>query len=217
MVQTGSSINATSGGVYTATSTIGGCTFLSNEAILESATVVPGLGGTGIYCLGDFVNVGIPVTEVDQDYTWRQNGISVYGPIGGNGGNQSLQFNMVENRAGTYYVESTKPGCGVVYSGTVYVGFAQINNLVTTAICANQVTFKWSRVAPVSISQTYEYEVTQASLPSGNGILTSDSSITVSSLNPSALLLYPCSGCLQFWFFVWRLDHYFLPLLPGQF
>lgn len=185
--QTGSSINATSGGVYTATSTIGSCTFLSNEAILESATVVPNLGGTGIYCLGEFVNVGIPVTELGQDYTWRQNGVSVYGPIGGNGGNQSLQFNMVENRAGAYYVESTKPGCLAVYSSTVYVGFAQINNLMTTGICANQVTFKWSRVAPVSISQTYEYEVTQSSLPSGNGTSTSDSSITVTSLNPSSL------------------------------
>ena len=185
--ESGSSINATSGGVYTATSTIGGCTLSSNEAILESGSVPPNLGGTGIYCLGESVNVGIPVTELGQDYTWRQNGLAVYGPIGGNGGNQSLQFNMIENRAGAYYVESTRPGCGVVYSGTVYVGFAKINNLMITGICANQVTFKWSRVAPVSISQTYEYEVTQSSLPTGNGTLTSDSSITVTSLNPSAI------------------------------
>ena len=69
----------------------------------------------------------------------------------------------------------------------MYVGFAKINNLVTTGICANQVTFKWSRVAPVNISQTYEYEVTQSSFPSGNGTLTSDSSISVTSLNPSSL------------------------------
>lgn len=198
--QTGSSYNATSGGTYYATSTIGGCLFTSNEVILESATIVPNLGGTGIYCFGDAVNVGIPLTEVEQNYTWLRNGSPVYGPIGGNGGNQSLQFNMELSRVGTYVVKSTKPGCVEVFSDPVYVGFAQINNLMTTDICASGVTFKWNRVAPVNISQSYDYEVTQSSTPTGNGTITSDSIKTVTALNSSTLYYIHVRAACNFGF-----------------
>ncbi|MBL0152786.1 MAG: hypothetical protein IPP93_04595 [Chitinophagaceae bacterium] len=96
---TGNTYNATSTGQYYAISSIGSCTIASNMAVILQGAVSPALGGTGVYCLGDPVNVGIPVTQPDQDYTWLRNNSSVFGPIGGNGGNQSLQFNMDAGRA----------------------------------------------------------------------------------------------------------------------
>ncbi len=196
--QTSSTYNASSGGAYYVKSIVGTCIISSTVVYLESAMVPPSLGGTGIYCTDDPVNIGIPVTEVGQDYTWKQNGVSVYGPIGGNGGNQSLQFPMAAGKEGTYIVSSTKPGCNVVYSNTVYVGLAQINNLMTTNICGGLVTFKWKRVAPVNISQTYSYEVTPSSTPVGTGISTSDSTVTVASLNPSTTYyIHVRSACVS--------------------
>lgn len=184
--ETNTTYNATSPGNYFAKLISGGCTVYSNLVVLESATATPSLGGNGVYCIGDQVNVGIPQTEIEQDYTWRQNGISVYGPIGGNGGNQSLNFNMQVGDEGTYIVRSSKPGCDIVFSNPVYVGIAIINNLSTPFICGDGVTFKWDRVAPLGISQVYQYAVVLESDPEpAIGINTSDCIISVSSLAPS--------------------------------
>ncbi|TMI66354.1 MAG: hypothetical protein E6H07_10780 [Bacteroidetes bacterium] len=182
---TGTTCDATSSGSYYAKSIVGSCTLFSNEVILDPGTTPPALGGSGVYCLGNNVNVGIPQTEVDQIYLWRQNGAGAYGPIGGNGGNQSLNFNMTESRVGTYIVESTQPGCNTVYSNTVYVGLAVVNNLATVYICSDGVTFNWKRTAPINISQSYHYAVTQSITPPDNGTVTNDSIISVGSLSPS--------------------------------
>lgn len=187
--QTSSTYTATSAGTYHATSVVGSCTLYSGEAVITPATIPPFLSGTGIYCNQDFVNVGIPVTEVGQDYTWRLGSVSVQGPIGGNGGNQSLNFNMTESRAGTYRVTSTKTGCDTVFSNYVFVGFAKINGLITSSICADRVSFNWTKVAPDTIPQKYEYYVSTSSIPPDYGVaaVTSTNNITQQGLNPSTL------------------------------
>ena len=179
----GSTYTATLSGTYIVYSTVSGCNLVSNQVVIDD-NVTPGLGGTGVYCEGESVNVGIPITEVGQNYTWKQNNLSVYGPIGGNGGNQSLQFAMTESRAGTYRVESTKPGCNVVYSNYVYVGFAKITGLTTTSVCSNLATVKWNRVVPVFVSQSYQYAISQSATPPASGTATSDSTTTF-VVNPS--------------------------------
>jgi len=184
----GVSINnydATSTGTYYVTSTDGSCVTYSNAALVIQGAVSPSLGGTGVYCLGDPVNVGIPVTQPDQDYTWLRNNNSVYGPIGGNGGNQSLQFNMDAGRAGTYIVRSSKSGCPNVLSNNVYVGFAQINHLTVYALCNNSVSFIWDQVVPGFVSQKYQYAVTTSPVPPVSGTVSTANFQSVSALNPS--------------------------------
>lgn len=183
--QTSSTFTAILAGKYYVTSTVGACTLYSAEITLSSAAIPPSLGGTGVYCIGDPVNVGIPQTEIDQDYTWRQNGVAVYGPIGGNGGNQSLNFNMIAGKEGTYIVRSSKPGCSEVFSNTVYVGLAEINNLATLYICGDGVTFNWKRCAPISIPENYQYAITTDPNPPNEGTNTYDSIASVNSLAPS--------------------------------
>ncbi len=181
--QTGSSYTATTPGSYNVKGNVGSClNVYSNEVFILSPTVVPGLGGTGVYCTGSIVNVGIPDTENDQDYRWL-GPLSNYVPIGGGGGNQSLQFTIDALSAGTYRVESTKPGCDTVYSNYVYVGFAAIEGLAITNLCpisssSATVTFTWDRVGPSQLPQLYEYAVTLNPFPPANGIVTSSNTIT---------------------------------------
>jgi hypothetical protein len=193
---TGLTYTALLTGTYIVNSVVNGCTLVSNQVVITD-NVVPGLGGTGVYCEGESVNVGIPITEVGQNYTWKQGGVIVYGPIGGNGGNQSLQFAMTAGRAGTYIVESTRPGCNVVYSSYVYVGFAQVTGLTFTNVCNNQATVKWNRVVPQSVSQTYQYAISQSSTPPANGTATSDSTATF-SVNPSTTYYVHVRSACQF-------------------
>ena len=192
----GPSHTITSAGSYYVQSTTGPCVYTSNEVIVTAENIPPSLGGTGVYKVGVPVNVGIPVTETDQFYTWRQNGSSVYGPIGGNGGNQSLQFNMEASKAGTYIVESTQPGCPETYSNNVYVGFAEIVNLMATSICTNSVTFRWDRVVPEDILQSYQYHVSQSPTPPANGINSSLNIQTVTFLTPgTTYYIHVSSAC----------------------
>ena len=131
------------------------------------------------------MNVGIPQTELEQTYSWLRNGTAVYGPIGGNGGNQSLKFSMDANRAGTYIVESTKPGCDTVFSNNVYVYYGGVTNLMTTSVCPTSVSFSWQDYNnPI---KAFQYFVSESPTPPSIGIFTSTTSITVGSLNPGAI------------------------------
>ena len=178
--QTGVSFNATSAGNYYAKSTIGACPVFSQIVTLLPAMVTPSLGGNGIYCEAYFVNVGIPLTEEIQDYTWKQNGAAVYGPIGGNGGNQSLQFSMNSFGSGIYQVESSRPGCSSVYSNTVQVYFGGITNLTIGAIGLSSVSFNWLDYNnPI---KRFQYAVTTSPTPPVSGTTTSVTSATVTSL-----------------------------------
>src|SRR5436190_5075068 len=178
---TGPSYSATTTGSYYAKGNAGSCTnVFSNEILLQVPPVAPQLTGTGIYCEGVLVNVGIPVTEISQSYTWLRSGSPTYGPIGGNGGNQSLQFNMVSFDDGAYRVESSKEGCPSVYSPTVNVYYGGITNLSTTAISSNSVSFSWLDYNnPI---KKFQYAVTTSSFPPANGINTTSTSVTVGSL-----------------------------------
>ncbi len=182
--QTGNTYTATTPGSYNVKGNVGSClNVFSNEVFIQAPTIEPDLGGTGVYCTGQTVNVGIPQTEVGQDYTWLRDGLRVYGPLGGNGGNQSLQFPMATNSAGTYIVESTKPGCDTVFSNYVYVGFAGIEGLTITNLCpisssSATVTFTWDRVGPSQLPQLYEYAVTLNPFPPAAGTVTSANTIT---------------------------------------
>lgn len=183
-----SQYSANSSGAYYVKGAAGNCpAVFSNEVVLPSPAVSPFLSGTGIYCPGDPVSVGMPVTQVGQSYTWRLGTVSVYGPIGGNGGNQSLNFNMDLARAGTYRVLSTKTGCDSVFSNYVFIGIAVISNLATTSVCADRVSFGWTKVAPDSLPQLYQYAVTNSPVPPASGTATSGDTVSVQGLSPSAL------------------------------
>ncbi|MBP9102431.1 MAG: hypothetical protein KBF82_01110, partial [Chitinophagaceae bacterium] len=182
--ENGSTYTATSFGSYYVTGNVGSCTGkYSNEVLLQSPSIAPSLGGTGVYCLGDNVNVGIPETQNEQDYTWLGPQFK-YVPIGGGGGNQSLNFTMLSpSQAGTYIVESTKPGCDTVYSNYVFVGFAEINGLTITNLCPTtpgsaEVTFSWDPIGPTQLLQLFEYSVTNNPTPPATGTITSSFSIT---------------------------------------
>src|SRR5436190_652789 len=115
-----------------------------------------------------------------SSYAWLRSGSPTYGPIGGNGGNQSLQFNMVSFDDGAYRVESSKDGCPSVYSPTVNVYYGGITNLSTTAISSNSVSFSWLDYNnPI---KKFQYAVTTSSFPPANGINTTSTSVTVGSL-----------------------------------
>lgn len=194
---TGSSYSANSAGSYYVKGNVGSCTGVySNEILLQNPPITPSLGGTGVYCLGDPVNVGIPQTEPDQDYTWLRNNGAVFGPIGGNGGNQSLQFNMDFGRSGTYIVESRKTGCNNVFSNNVYVGLAEIIGLSASIVCTDQISFSWNRVLPSFVPQKYEYAVTTSPFPPSNGVATTSVAILVSSLLPgTSYYIHVRSAC----------------------
>ena len=90
-------------------------------AVLEPGSIVSNITGTGVYCLGSSVSIGMTVSQTDQEYTWKKNGIAVYGPVNGTGGSLSYNFTMDAGKAGNYVVETAKPGCIAVVSDTVYI------------------------------------------------------------------------------------------------
>ncbi len=64
----GNSYSAILPGSYHAKSNIGSCLDVySNEVILEPGSIPPSLGGTGVYCLGDNVSVGIPGNTINSN------------------------------------------------------------------------------------------------------------------------------------------------------
>ncbi|OSZ77733.1 hypothetical protein CAP36_15320 [Chitinophagaceae bacterium IBVUCB2] len=165
--QSGPTYTPTTIGSYYVKGNVGTCTDVySNEVLFQSPSVEPSLGGNGVYCEGANVNVGIPDTEEDQDYTWV-GPASYYVPIGGGGGNQSLNFAMEASYSGTYIVRSTKPGCDTVYSNNVSVYYGGVTELVTTSVCSNQVSFSWRDYgSPV---KRFQYAVTLFSSPPASG------------------------------------------------
>lgn len=183
---TASSFNPVVEGSYYAKGVVGACTDIySNEILLTPPTVQPTLGGNGVYCTSNIVNVGIPFTLRDQTYTWYKNGQLAYGPLSGNGGNQSLQFAMVSSaNTGNYLVISRKEGCMSENSNNVYVGYAEIKNLTVLTACTNSLTFTWDRVVDQSVSQIYQYWVSSSPTPPANGTATSSTFHMMPGLNP---------------------------------
>ncbi len=160
--QSGSTYTATTAGTYYVKSITGLCEIFSQTVVLGSASIAPSLGGNGVYCEGANVNVGIPETQNEQDYEWM-GPASYYVPIGGGGGNQSLNFAMTASYSGTYIVESRKPDCDTVYSNPVSVYYGGVSELATTSVCPNQVSFSWRDYgSPVKI---FQYAVTLSSSP----------------------------------------------------
>lgn len=198
--QQGDTLYARSGGSYYARLASGNCTKYSNEILLQQATVQPGLGGTGIYCDGDNVNVGIPITEVDQYYTWLRNGSPVYGPIGGNGSNQSLNFSMDASRVGMYEVVSGRNGCNTVLSNQVYVNYAFVSTTYLDNLCDDHASFSWEDVAPNLNQVLYEYAVTEQPFPPASGTQTNKDTVTVFSLQPSTTYYFHIRAACGFGF-----------------
>ena len=169
-------------GNYYATASFGTCNVTSQTLTLAPPMQTPSLGGNGIYLPGDAVSVGIPLTQETQTYTWKKNGSTVYGPINGNGSNQSLNFNMTAARAGTYMVESNRTGCTPTYSGNVFVGYGGVEQLTISYISCSSVSFYWNNY--MNTVQRFQYAVTQSSSPPTSGTVTSLNDAEVSSLQP---------------------------------
>lgn len=170
-------------GTYTASWTDGNCLAASNEMVVLPAMVPPGLGGTGVYTEATTVNVGIPITELTQSYTWKKNSAFVFGPLSGNGSNQSFFFPMSPLRIGTYKVESTRPGCDTVYSNDVFVHYGGVTNLRLNSCPFNSVDFSW-QIYDNPIQQ-FQYAVTTLASPPASGTVTSGNTASVGGLSPS--------------------------------
>lgn len=112
------------------------CFFISFFQLAAQCSAIPGdLGGTGNYCIGAGVNVGIPNTTPGQLYTWYRNGKPVKKlPADGDGGSVSFNFSASTDLAGNYVVKAQKPGCLPVVFGNVTVTIA------TGGILAQNVT-----------------------------------------------------------------------------
>ncbi|RYY48035.1 MAG: hypothetical protein EOO06_11340 [Chitinophagaceae bacterium] len=173
-------------GTYIVKVLSGVCDFISNPIELLPAMISPGLSGTGVYNDNDYVNIGIPLTQQTQTYAWKKAGLTVYGPLNGNGGNQSFQFYMSDpSKAGTYQVESTRYGCQPVYSGQVNVYYGGITNLKLDNCPYNTVQFSWHNYHnPVAL---FQYSVGTEDYPSGTIQTTTGTSISVQGLQPSTL------------------------------
>lgn len=186
---TGNTYTAITPGIYFARAVITGCLAISNVAVIEPGSITPTLGSSGVYCSGSSVSIGMAVSQSNQQYTWRKNGVIVYGPVAGNGGPLSLDFTMDATRPGDYVVETARTGCTAVVSNTVYISLPEITGLMADKICPNEVTVKWNRVIPESVFQNYEYHLSQSSSPPASGTSTIDSFITV-TVNPATLYYF---------------------------
>ena len=117
------------------------------------------LGGSGRFCDGEILNIGIPLTIEGQTYTWLQDGFTVTGsgsPADGDGGNKSYYPPMSAARVGTYNVITTAPGCQSTTFGSVTIGSkAPVSNLTTTYVSFDSVRFTWSGKSPSFYCQVY--------------------------------------------------------------
>jgi hypothetical protein len=169
-------------GSYFAEVTMGNCDVASNVIELSAPLVQPSLGGTGVYNDYESVNVGIPLTESDQTYSWRKAGTLVYGPLNGNGSNQSFQFNMTETDAGVFIVESLRPGCSSVYSNQVFVYYGGVSALRLDNCPYDHVDFSWHNYNnPVA---RFQYAVTTSEYPPASGTETFGTNASVPNLQP---------------------------------
>jgi uncharacterized delta-60 repeat protein len=176
--QTSSILSVSAPGDYYVYASNGSCYGVSSSIATIGGFTTPSLSGSGIFCDGSQINVGIPNIEEDQTYTWKRDGLTVKGPQDGSGGGQSYQQVMSASQAGQYIVYSTKPGCPTITSNTVNVYYPAITNLATTSITTSSVSFTWTSLGSTA---KYEYEVsTDISPPVTNGTLTTSNSITKS-------------------------------------
>ncbi len=194
---TGNTYTAITPGIYFARTVITGCLAISNVAVIEPGSITPTLGSSGVYCSGSSVSIGMAVSQSNQQYTWRKNGVIVYGPVAGNGGPLSFVFTMDATRPGDYVVETARPGCTAVVSNTVNVRLPEITGLIADKICPNEVTVKWNRVIPESVSQNYQYHLSQSITPPASGAPTSDSAKTL-VVNPSTMYYFHVRSSCDF-------------------
>ena len=199
----GNTYSAISSGIYYAKAVIGGCLVTSNVSVLDAGTETPALNGGGVYCPGSSVSLTVPESKSTQDYTWKKNGVVVYGPVTGNDGPLSYNFNMDAGMVGDYSVETYKPGCVGVVSNIAYVRLSeQVTGLTTEQVCPNQAIIKWNKVIPNPFPERYEYHLSESSTPPSSGSQVFDSVITL-PVNPSTLYYFYvrsyCEGSTGTW------------------
>jgi hypothetical protein len=151
------------------------------------------LSGSGVWCNGDQMNIGIPVTSARQVYIWKRKGKPVYGPISGNGSNLSYQFNLTSPaEAGHYTVVTyvTGGGCDSAEFGNVDIYYAEpVKGISPLTIEANSATITWQPIAP---GATYQYAVSTDSSEPADGVYTTALQATLPYL----------SGGVTYYFFV---------------
>jgi hypothetical protein len=147
--------------------------------ILLCKTNPDGLGGSGRFCDGVQLNIGIPTTTLTQQYTWYQSSIKVSGPKDGNGSSQSYNPTMSSSQTGNYTVITTKDGCESTEFGDVTIeSKAPVTDLATTYISSDSVRFQWS-----GNSDSYVYYIFGGSINTSGE--TSDTSVSVGELTPA--------------------------------
>ena len=147
--------------------------------ILLCKTNPDGLGGSGRFCDGEQLNIGIPTTTLTQQYTWYQSSLKVSGPKDGNGGSQSYNPTMSSSQTGHYTVITTKDGCESTEFGDVTIeSKAPVTGLAITYISSDSVRFQWS-----GNSDSYVYYIFGGSVNTSGE--TSDTSVSVGELTPA--------------------------------
>ena len=157
------------------------CTDLKVSA---QCTAQPGiLAGSGSFCDGDQINVGIPKTKKSQTYTWYQNGTKVVkGPVSGNGDGISYNALMAPAAAGHYTVVTEKSGCTSTEFGDVNIVYTGApSGLNKLSYYYDSVQFSWNKIPDVL---GYHYAVDTDSLPPDTDTFTFDTVATVHNLNP---------------------------------
>lgn len=148
--------------------------FISSKAIAQCTAVAGTLGGSGIFCINEGLDIGVSKTKKDQTYTWYLNKTTkVQGPVTGNGGAISFEAPMSKSLVGKYTVVAEKAGCNSKRFGNVEVEYRMPpDSLMITSVIFDSVAFKWKK----SVNAFgYEYAVDQDSANPSSGTFTFDS------------------------------------------
>lgn len=176
--------------VYVRTACSGG--LFSNWISICKATPST-LGGSGAYCMGSSLNIGIPLTLSGQTYNWINTTSGVTsGPVSGNGSNQSYTDALTSSRVGTWKVTTASSGCQSTDFGNVVITqMTPPSSLFITYSDSKSVSFSWSAVPGVGSIDGYQYSVDELSdvpdITSNTTQAAYSTSASVNNLSPTTL------------------------------
>ncbi|MBV9963142.1 MAG: T9SS type A sorting domain-containing protein [Parafilimonas sp.] len=158
---------------------------ITNQSrVFGQCAATPGvLAGSGSFCDGAQIDIGIPLTKKSQTYTWYQNGTNIVkGPVTGNGSGISYEASMSRSTAGHYTVVTKKEGCDSTTFGDVNVAYVGApTNVASTYIHFDSAQFNWDTIPGIF---GYHYTVDTDSIPDSAGTFTTNAFASISNLTP---------------------------------
>lgn len=164
----------------------------------EQCKAKPGqLFGSGNFCNGEQINIGIPTTKKDQTYTWYLNGTKkVKGPVTGNGDAISYNTEASARTAGHYTVVTEKEGCTSTEFGDVNVAYiGPPTGVHKTLVYFDSANFSWDKTPGID---SYNYLVDTDSLPGDFGTRVNDTTVSIHNLSPFTDYYFHVQAASQF-------------------